>query len=169
MFTGGPKTTWSPCTCITASPRKESWFPPTWAHVPHTVLDAQATPSHHHMLGQSRLGPCTKLGAMHHGKQSQGHANTKQNKHAKRTAIIFQHPMHVLQVFSGLQGFVSGGHALHGTAGLRGGHRCMGLTHTSALCPGAMHCIGMGFTEASFLETAGSSGWVAAAVWSRCQ
>ena len=54
----------------------------------------------------------------------------------------FQHPMHVLQVFWGLHGFVSGPHALHGTAGLRGGHaRCVGLTHTSALCQGghALH------------------------------
>ena len=58
--------------------------------------------------------------------------------------------MHVLQVFSGLQGF-SGGHALHRTQDCRaswglcvawdsltlqgfvGAMRCMGLTHTSSL------------------------------------
>ena len=34
-------------------------------------------------------------------------------KHAKNTHDheVLQHPMHVLQVFSGLQGFVSGRHA----------------------------------------------------------
>ena len=62
-----------------------------------------------------------------------------------------QHLMHVLEVFSGLQGFVKRGHALHGTQDCRaswgpcaawdsltlqgfvGAMQCMGLTHTSSL------------------------------------
>ena len=70
-----------------------------------------------------------------------------------------QHPAHVLQVFSGLQGFVSGSHALHGVQDCRAS---WGPCSWGSLTPqgfvGGTHCAG--FTDASSLKLQGEvGGW----------
>ena len=133
-----PGTTWSPQTCITASPRKYL-VPATWAHVPCTMalLEHQVTLPHHQMLlGGPLLGASVTLGQFI-VTQSEGHAPESKKSHAEAHQNQLCNILHVLQVFSRfqcgamtrdsrLQGFVGpcvawgsltlqgGGHALHG-------------------------------------------------------
>ena len=70
-----------------------------------------------------------------------------------------QHPVRVLQVFSGLQGFVSGSHALHGVQDCRASWGpCPWGSLTPQSVVGGTRCTG--FTDASSLKLQGEvGGW----------
>jgi hypothetical protein len=110
------------------------------ARSPHCSCALGNTPPH--ALGEPRFGPSVALCHQVIVNGLRGMplpSNTKAKKHEHEG---LQHPMHVLQVFSGLQG--CGGPCVAWGSGLQGfvGAMLMGLTHTSGRCGGhALHGI----------------------------